>query len=193
MTDKSYQLPPEEVDLESEERAIRRAGTVSLLVGLLSFTATYFGLPVIFEFPVELVYRIRFGILSSLFIVLWVFIAVGMVSTGRRKSAEDIGGSAAGPPSEKLAIKAAFLQNTLEQAVVACSTIMAWVVLVEGPWLAPVVVAVVLFALGRVLFYRGYPKGASGRAFGMSLTMTPAIVGIPASVVLVAIELVGLL
>lgn len=193
MSDQGYKASPDEVDLEREEAAIRRAGTVSMLVCGLSFAVGYFGLAAVFEFPVELAGRIGFGLVSSLFVMVWVLIGVGMVSTGRRMSEEDIGGSAAGPPSEKLAIKAAFLQNSLEQAVLAVSAIMAWVVLVEGAWLTLVPVSVVLFGVGRVLFYRGYPKGASGRALGMTLTMMPAILGYLAMAVLVVVEVVAVL
>ncbi len=36
--------------------------------------------------------------------------------------------------------------------------------------------AVVLFAVGRVTFLRGYPHGAPGRAFGMATTALPTLI-----------------
>ncbi len=191
-SERSYLATADEIDMEHEEMAIQKHSTAALVITLLAFGAAYYVVGPLVDFPTELAERLRFGVLNSVFILLWVLVGVGMVSTGRRKSAQDIGGSAAGPPSEKLAIKSAFLQNTLEQAVLASTAVMAWVVLVDGAWLALVPVAVVVFAVGRILFYRGYPKGASGRAFGMSLTMSPALLGIPAAVVLVIIELAGM-
>lgn len=189
MSEPAYRRPPEDIDMNEEELAIRRAGTYALVACLVMFPAAYFGLGAIVEFPTDLAERLRFGILASVFVLAFVAVAVMMVSTGRRMSAEDIGGSAAGPPSDKLAIKIAFLQNTFEQAVLAAGAFMGWAVMVEGPWLALVVAAVVLFGVGRVLFYRGYPQGASGRALGMSLTMTPTLLGYLGVVVLVVVEI----
>ncbi len=35
--------------------------------------------------------------------------------------------------------------------------------------------AAVLFAVGRVLFWRGYARGAPGRAMGFGLTFYPSV------------------
>lgn len=42
--------------------------------------------------------------------------------------------------------------------------------------------SVVLFAVGRVAFLRGYPGGAGARAFGMALTALPSVVALVAAV-----------
>ena len=190
MSREEYRKPASEVDLEEEESAIQRDGSIAFFVTGGLFLAGYYGLPEVFDFPMAIGERLAFGATASLLVALWVLIAVGMVSTGRRKSAEDIGGSAAGPPSDNIAIPAAFLQNTLEQAFLAVILFLALAAVASGPWLALIVVSVVLFAVGRILFYRGYPKGAKGRALGMSLTMMPAIIGYPLVIVLVVIDLV---
>jgi hypothetical protein len=78
-----------------------------------------------------------------------LMVAILMVSTGRRFSAADIGGQAAGPPSEKLAIKAAFLQNTLEQAVIAAGFFFALAAVADGAWLALLPVSAALFVVGK--------------------------------------------
>lgn len=168
------------VDLHQEERAIRRAGTLALLLCLLCFGMGYVALPLVFEFPTVLVNRLAFALQASLFVLLWVLIGVIMVSTGRRKSLDDIGGAASGPPSEKIAVSVAFLQNTLEQAVLAAGAYLALATRLSGPWLSLIVTAVVLFGVGRLLFLRGYRRdhrGAKGRAFGMTLTMLPTLAG----------------
>lgn len=190
MARNGYLRPPEEVDLAREERAIRLAGTAALLFSGAAFAAGYYVLPRLFAFPTDLAERLAFGVQASAFVLLWVVVGVLMVSTGRRRSAADIGGSAAGPPSGALAIKSAFLQNTLEQAVLAAGAYLALATLLSGAWLSLIVVAVALFAVGRILFYVGYPRGARGRALGMTLTMTPTILGYPLVVVLLVLKLV---
>lgn len=188
----AYRRPPDQIDMEREERAIRSAGSVATVACVAAGAAGYWGLGAVVEFPVALVERIGFGLVASIFVSWWVLVGVMMVSTHRRESPEDIGGSAAGPPGDELAVKVAFLDNTVEQTLLAVGAIMGWVVLVEGAWLALVVVSVVLFGVGRVLFYRGYPEGASGRALGMTLTMLPTVFGYVAITVLAVVEVVAL-
>ncbi len=177
MSERDYLKPPEEVNLDDEERAIQRAGTIAFVANVVAFVGAYYGLNYVVDFPTGLSERLAFAAIASVFVLVWVLIGVMMVSTGRRQSAEDIGGSAAGPPSDQLAIKAAFLQNTLEQAVLSVGFFAGLAALAGGPWLALICVAVVFFAVGRILFYRGYPEGAKGRALGMTLTMLPTILG----------------
>ena len=69
----------------------------------------------------------------------------------------------------------ALLQNTLEQAVLAVAVYSAWAAAMPFVWLRAIPVAAVLFIAGRVLFARGYRKGAAGRAMGFGLTMYPTV------------------
>ncbi len=177
MGEPGYLEKPDEAAMERADKHIQRVGTIVFFVFLLVAVGGYFGLPLLFEFPTELAERLGFAAVASVFLWVWVLIGVGMVSTGRRFSPEDIGGSAAGPPSEKIAIPAAFLQNTLEQAALLSAALLGLSVLVSGDYLAVIPAAVVFFGVGRVLFYRGYARGVEGRALGMNLTMMPAIVG----------------
>lgn len=108
------------------------------------------------------------------------------MSRGRRKSAEDIRGSAFAPPSERIAIPAAFLQNSLEQAVLASGVYLALVTLLSGAELSLIVSAIVLFCIGRMAFFRGYPGGAPGRGFGMVLTLLPTLLGLGLAIILIA-------
>jgi cation transport ATPase len=147
-------------------------------------------LPRLWSFPEDLPARLAFAAQAGVFVLVWVLVAVGIVSTLRRFSAQDIGGSAAGPPSPRLAIHLAFLQNTLEQAVLAVGMYFALASLLAGPWLSLIVAAVVLFALGRVLFFRGYARGVRGRALGMTLTLMPTLLGYVLVIGLVAWRLV---
>ncbi|MBL8552229.1 MAG: MAPEG family protein [Hyphomonadaceae bacterium] len=110
-----------------------------------------------------------------MFIVLWLALAVRMVSRVRFVSAEDNRGAAYAAPSAQLAVKAAFLQNTLEQSVIAIGAHLTLATLIDGSALALIVGAVVLFVIGRAAFLFGYPNGAGARAFGMVVTALPSI------------------
>ncbi|WP_416676371.1 MAPEG family protein [Egbenema bharatensis] len=183
----------EQVDLRKEELAIRRAGIVALLICTLGFAIGYFTLPRFFEFPTELVDRLSFAIQSSVFVLIWVLIGVTMVSIGRRRSVSDVGGAASGPPSPQIAVQVAFLQNTLEQAVLAVGVYLSLATLLSGAWLSLIVIAVLFFAVGRVLFLNGYRQdqtGAQGRALGMVLTMLPTLAGYILAIGLIMVTLI---
>jgi hypothetical protein len=177
MTAKDYLRAPEEVDMAAEERGIRIGTTIALLVTIAGFVAAYQVLPMGLDLPTALPERLAFAVVGGACVTLVVMVAILMVSTTRRFSPADIGGQAAGPPSEKLAVKSAFLQNTLEQAVIAWGFFLGLAALAGGAWLALIPVSVVLFWIGRVLFYLGYERGGGGRALGMSLTMMPSLIG----------------
>ena len=177
MREQGYRQLPEAIDMARAERSIRTASLISILALAGAVPAGYFLLPLILTFPEVLAERLAFAARASIFVLLCVVIAIGMVSTARRFSPADIGGFAAGPPSEQIAIYVAFLQNTLEQAVIAVGLYFALATLVTGPWLSLIPVGVIFFLVGRVLFLWGYAKGVEGRALGMTLTMTPTVLG----------------
>lgn len=186
MLEHEYLKPPEEIDMTKAERSIRRAGVVSLLALACAVPLSYFLMPMLFEFPIELSERLAFAAQSSVFVLLCVVVGIGMVSTARRFSPQDINGSAARPPSQDIAIYVAFLQNTLEQAVIAVGLYFALATLLSGAWLSLLPVGVLFFVVGRVLFFRGYSKGVAGRALGMVLTMIPTVLGYLLILVLMA-------
>ena len=179
MSRNAYRRPPEAVDMAAEERAIRRGSTIATAVTLAGFAAAYWLAPALADLPLEVADRLAFAALVFAVPGFVLLVAVLMVSTTRRFSPQDIGGQAAGPPSDRLAIKAAILQNTLEQVVLAAGFYFALAAVAAGAWLALLPVAAALFVVGRVLFYRGYPRGTQGRALGMGLTMMPAALGYP--------------
>ncbi|MBQ1762512.1 MAG: MAPEG family protein [Aquincola sp.] len=114
-----------------------------------------------------------------------------MVSSGRFHSAADNRGSAFSAPSPSLAIKVAFLQNTLEQATMAVGIHLALASLLTGPALFSVPAAVALFGVGRVAFLKGYPKGAGARSFGMATTAIPTVVGCVWTIGLMVLKVYG--
>ncbi|MFQ3787111.1 hypothetical protein [Halomonas sp. A29] len=183
-----YKTPPDQVDLQRVERTIRFNGTLGLVLFGAATGVAYLLLPSVVDFPVLLAERLAFAARASAVVLFCVLVAVGLVASTRRVSPEDVGGSAAGPPSERLAIYVAFLQNTLEQAVLAAGFYLAFASLVAGAWLTLIPVSVAFFVIGRVLFLRGYRRGAEGRALGMVLTMTPTLVGYLAVFILMVLN-----
>lgn len=177
--------PLQPIDLRAEQRKILKASLASLIFCILVLTAGYLLLPRYFAFPTELPDRIAFALQADVFVFLWIVLGVRMVARGRFHSAADNRGSAFGPPSPAIAIKVAFLQNTLEQAVIAVGAHLALATLLTGAWLALIPAAVVLFGIGRVAFFVGYPKGAGGRAFGIATTAVPTVAGYVLAIVLI--------
>src|SRR5262245_4754529 len=145
MRDHEYLKPAEEIDLAQAERAIQRASLISLLALVGAVPAGYFLIPVVLELPAGLPERLAFAAHASTVVLLCVVVAVLRVSRGRRLSPADMGGSAAGPPSQSLAISVAFLQNTLEQAVIAVGVYFALATLLNGAWLSLIPVGVLFF------------------------------------------------
>lgn len=177
--------PPVGVDLPTEQRRILRGSAWSaLLCGVVGAGACWL-LPQFFKPPENLGERIAFAIQADVFVLFLLLVAVRMVSSGRYRSAADNRGSAFSAPSPELAVKVAFLQNTLEQSVLAVGAHLTLATLVSGASLFFIPAAVVLFGVGRLAFWRGYPKGAGARSFGMATTVLPTVIAFAWSIYLI--------
>ena len=164
------------MDLNAEQARVRKQSALSFLLCAAVFTTSVVLLPRWIVFPTEIGARLAFAIQTSLIHFVTLLFAVRMVSSGRYRSAVDIGGSAKGPPSPALAVKSAFLQNTLEQAFLGVGAHLVLASSAGGRWLALLVASALLFATGRISFYRRYSGGAGARAFGMATTALPTLV-----------------
>lgn len=161
------------VDVRSEQRKIRRNGLLGVLFCAAVLAAGYSLLPLLFPFPQDFEGALKLTLQADLFVALWVLIAVRWVARIRFRSAEDMPGAASARPSPLLAIPAAFLQNSLEQAIIAVAAHVALATLLTGAALALIPTAVLLFSVGRIAFLAGNAKGAGARAFGMVVTSAP--------------------
>lgn len=175
------------MNLADEQRRVRRSSLLATLFCAAVLVAAWYVLPLVMTFPEDVTGALVLALRADLFVALWVIVAVRLVSRGRYRSAADISGSAAGPPSPALAIKAAFLQNTLEQAFLAIAIHLALASVLRGPALSLIVGAVILFSIGRLAFYVRYGGGAGARAFGMVTTMLPSVLGFLLAVVLLVL------
>lgn len=167
---------PVPADMAAERRGVRRQAALAFLCCAPVFGAAVWWLPQQIEFPIDVGERLAFAARAILLIVLCLTIAVGIVSTLRRYAEpRDITGSAYGPPSERLRVPIAFLQNTHEQVTMAAFAMLALATVPGEAPLAFIVASVPLFAIGRITFLRGYPHGAAARAFGMVTTSLPIL------------------
>ena len=117
--------------------------------------------------------RLAWALQRALLPTLTVMVAVARVANRRFCTPEDIDGAGLTAGTSQARLYCAILQNTLEQVVLAFAAYAIWAVVVPYNWLRPIPVAAMYFVAGRVLFARGYAKGAAGRAMGFGLTAYP--------------------
>jgi hypothetical protein len=117
--------------------------------------------------------RLAWALKWALLPALTLMISIMRVANFRFSSPEDIDGSGLTDGTPQARVLRAILQNTLEQAVLAVAAYAIWAAIIPYAWLRVVPVAAVLFVAGRVLFARGYTRGAPGRATGFGLTAYP--------------------
>jgi uncharacterized membrane protein YecN with MAPEG domain len=141
-----------------------------VVLGLVAFAA-HGGSPP--SFPQRLQDALRLDLL----VILWVAAGIANVARLRFFSAKDIAGSGAQQASDQVRIANAILENSFEQAVLAIVTHLIVAATFAGS--TPLIAALAsLFAVGRLLFWRGYKRGATGRAFGFALTFYPSVVAL---------------
>ncbi|ARS26440.1 MAPEG family protein [Sphingomonas sp. C8-2] len=170
--------PGAPTDLKQEQRVILRNSMAGLVFCVLVLAVAWWLVPTLFRLPGgDIASLATFWSGSALLTMFWVLVGFSMVSRGRRHSLDDIRGSAFASPTPSIAIFVAFLQNTIEQTLMAVVVPIA-VLLLAGAWTVPLVAGqVLLFAIGRVTFLMGYRKGAGGRAFGLAVTALPTLAG----------------
>lgn len=157
----------------SDQVGIIRASAVALAFAAVVLVAGYGWLPPeLLGLSPEMAFgeRIAFTLKAGILMFLWLAGCVGAVSRGRFYSPADIRGSAFGTPSPAIGIRAAVLQNSLEQTVLAFGAHLTLAALLRGTELVLIPLLIALFMVGRIAFAFGYAKRASGRAFGMALT-----------------------
>ncbi len=108
--------------------------------------------------------------LSIILPTLFMFVSIGRMARFRFFSPDEIDGSGLTKGSEDSLVLQSLLQNTLEQVVLAMAVYLAWCFLMPVSMLSAVPLCAVIFALGRILFFRGYTAGAASRAVGFALT-----------------------
>lgn len=152
-----------------------QAGVALGMGGGLALTVAAFLWPDLPPVDDDIDARLSLWLASAAFVSFWLLIAVGRLAGHRFFTPEDIegGGLTAGTAQAKLL--QSLIQNTLEQVGLAIVAYGAWL------WLAPpgrrglVAVCALCFAIGRLLFFAGYGRGAPWRALGFTLTFYPTV------------------
>ena len=103
-------------------------------------------------------------------------INIGLLARHRFFTPDDIDGGGLTPGTAPAHLLQSTLQNTLEQSVLALGVHAIWASVMPQAWQAAVPAAVMLFVIGRVLFWRGYASGAAARALGFAMTFYPQVV-----------------
>ena len=108
-------------------------------------------------------------------IVACLMVNIGLLARHRFFTPDDIDGGGLSRGTPQAQVLQSTLQNTLEQTVLAVSVHAIWAAVMPDTWQAVVPTAAILFLLGRVLFWRGYARGAPARALGFALTFYPSV------------------
>jgi len=110
------------------------------------------------------------------FVVACLAINIALLARHRFFTPDDIdgGGLSKGTPTAQ--ILQSTLQNTLEQTVLALAVHAVWSSVMPPTWQLAIPAASILFIVGRILFWRGYARGAPARALGFGLTFYPSLV-----------------
>jgi hypothetical protein len=108
-------------------------------------------------------------------VVVWLAANIAMLARHRFFTPADIDGGGLSEGTSTAKLLQSILQNTLEQSVLALSVHAIWAAAMPSAWQAAVPAAAILFFLGRLLFWRGYSRGAPARALGFALTFYPTV------------------
>ncbi|HEX8602619.1 MAG TPA: MAPEG family protein [Pseudoduganella sp.] len=119
--------------------------------------------------------RMQVAAIASLAPTLALAVCIARLAAHRFKTPEDLDGGGLTAGTGKARVLQALLQNTLEQLALALPVYAAWSLLGPPHRLNMVLAASFLFLAGRLLFFRGYQRGAAGRAFGFALTFYPTV------------------
>ncbi len=119
--------------------------------------------------------RIAFAFKWDLLPAACLLVAVGRLARHRFFTPEDIDGGGLSSGTPRAHVLQSILQNTLEQVVLASLAYVISALLVPHSWLASIPAAAILFLIGRILFSRGYDRGAGARAVGFGLTFYPSV------------------
>ncbi len=152
-----------------------QAGVAAGMAGGLAVTIAVFAWPSPPPVAAEADARISLWFACSVTALFWLLIAVGRLAGHRFFTPEDIEGGGLTEGTAKAKLLQTLIQNTLEQCLLAIPAYGAWL------WLAPegrrglVVLCAASFAIGRLLFFAGYARGAPFRALGFTLTFYPTV------------------
>lgn len=165
--------PISEMDLTTKQKGVIRNVIPAAVLTVVGLCGVSLLLPLDMLPLDEPGARIAWALKWALLPVLTLMVTLMRVANHRFSTPEDIDGSGLTDGTPEVHVLRAVVQNTLEQGVLAVAAYAIWAVVVRYNWLRVIPMAAVLFVCGRVLFARGYARGAPGRAMGFALTAYP--------------------
>ncbi|MES1949556.1 membrane-associated protein in eicosanoid and glutathione metabolism [Salinisphaera sp. S4-8] len=124
-------------------------------------------------FDNDLATRLSIASGASLLPALCLMFALGRIAKHRFFHAVDIDGAGLSEGTPRVQLLRALAQNTHEQVMLAVVAYFAWVLLMPIGTLSAVVLAAIVFVLGRILFFAGYARGAPARSLGFTACFYP--------------------
>lgn len=120
---------------------------------------------------IEASWRLAYALKCDVFAALCLLAGVAMIANRRFFIPDAIEGGR----SAAIEIDERYLQNTLEQLVLAIVAHLALATIVPAESIRAVAILVMLFVIGRVTFWIGYHVSGSARAFGFATTFYPTV------------------
>ena len=115
--------------------------------------------------------RLEYALKCEVFAALCLLAGIGAIGNRRFFTPDAIGGG----PSASIEIDLRYVQNTLEQLVLAIVAHLALVLVVPEDSIRVVAILVMLFVIGRATFWIGYHISGPARAFGFATTFYPTV------------------
>lgn len=162
--------------LTEKQRGVLRGMLLGVVVTLLALALAIVAAPgVLLPGDNDAASAIAHALRWDILLVLWLAANIAMLARHRFFTPADIDGGGLSDGTSTARILQSILQNTLEQVVLALSVHLVWAATMPWRWQAAIPAAAMLFFLGRVLFWRGYARGAPARALGFALTFYPTV------------------
>jgi len=150
------------------------AGMVAAVVFSVAFFEVVFRLTDIHLSPLVTIgisVRLEYALKCEVFAALCLLAGVAKIANRRFFIPDAIEGG----ESPSIEIDRRYIQNTLEQLVLAIVAHLALVTIVAPESIRAVAVLVMLFVIGRVTFWFGYHRSGAARAFGFGTTFYPTV------------------
>ena len=159
----------------------KQAGVLKGMVpgGLIAIAIIFIGAstnPFSIDPSLSEINRLGIAIQSLILLVIFLAVSVGRLAKHRFFTPEDIDGGGLSEGTDRAKILQSLLQNTLEQFCLAAPVYLAWAFVMPARWISVVPLVAITFAIGRILFFVGYEKGAASRAIGFAMTFYPSVV-----------------
>ena len=162
--------------LTDKQRGVLKRMLLGLLIALTIVIGCGAGNPLGFPTGMALIDRLSIAVQCTLVPGLFMMIAVARMARQRFFSPEDIDGGVTATDTPRAQLLQTLLQNTLEQSLIALLVYLGWALTMPATWLSVVPVAAMAFAIGRILFFLSYEKGAPSRALGFAMTCSATVV-----------------